>query len=108
MTKTGATARASEAGRVGKGEKTLTDGEAPPTGIRHLQGLFDVEQVRGIEPPCSAWEADKKPLMSMDSSDFDLYLTCTLLIFGLLPRKVKVQLVYTLALVNGIQVGVNP
>ena len=67
-----------------------------------------LEQVRGIEPPCSAWEADKKPLMPMDSSVFDLYLTCTLLIFSLLSRKIKVQLVHTLALMNGIQVGVDP
>ena len=26
---------------MGKGKKTLTDGEAPFAGIRHLQGLFD-------------------------------------------------------------------
>ena len=31
----------SEAGRVGKGEKAMTDGEAPLAGIRYLQGLFD-------------------------------------------------------------------
>ena len=40
----------SEAGRVGKGEKTLTDGEAPLAGIRHLQGLFDVAPWEGFEP----------------------------------------------------------
>ena len=32
----------SKAGHVGKGEKTLTDVEAPFAGIRHLQSLFDV------------------------------------------------------------------
>ena len=31
----------SEAGRVGKGEKALTDGEAPLAGIRYPQGFFD-------------------------------------------------------------------
>ena len=40
----------SEAGRVGKGEKALTDGEAPLAGIRHHQGLFDVVRVWGLEP----------------------------------------------------------
>ena len=37
-------------GLVGKGEKTLTDGEAPLAGVRHLQGLFDVVPVVGLEP----------------------------------------------------------
>ena len=48
--KPGAPREPSEAGRVGKGEKALTDGEAPLAGIRHLQGLFDVAQWEGFEP----------------------------------------------------------
>ena len=31
-------------------------------GIRAKQGISELEQVKGIEPSCSAWEADVLPL----------------------------------------------
>ena len=37
-------------GLVGKEEKTLTEGEAPLSGVLHLQGLFGVVRAVGVEP----------------------------------------------------------
>lgn len=38
----------------------------------------------------------------------DLYMTCTLPTFGLPPREIQVKLIHGLALVNGVQVRVDP
>ena len=56
---------ASPAKRVAVGSEEIPCPAKKPrrqAGIRAKQGISELEQVKGIEPSCSAWEADVLPL----------------------------------------------
>lgn len=66
-----------------------------------LQGFF-LEQVTGIEPACSAWEAVRTSYLSMHSGVLTDILTDTIL----LQCPIGVQLIHGLTFMNSVQMGV--